>query len=164
MAHAARASVGASFAVKLPGYGPLQGPESALQSAARARPRSHDGSSEASGEPRRAGVAIPWHEPEPRIGPSPGDVLALTEMQRALSSKGGRASHVHGRAHEFTPDEAWVAGRKGGAAIRARPDIIRAGEPRDPADPRADGHPPNGGFHTANRPLLRPDDSRGHDS
>jgi len=47
------------------------------------------------------------------------------EKQREIASKGGKAAHQKGTAHEFTSDEARVAGRKGGAASRAR----RASEP-----------------------------------
>jgi uncharacterized protein len=36
--------------------------------------------------------------------------------QRMIASKGGRAAHRTGRAHEFTPEEAREAGRKGGKA------------------------------------------------
>ncbi len=35
---------------------------------------------------------------------------------RALASRGGKAAHEQGTAHEFTPDEARAAGRKGGLA------------------------------------------------
>jgi uncharacterized protein len=38
------------------------------------------------------------------------------EKQRAIASKGGKAAHAKGTAHEFTPDEARSAGRKGGEA------------------------------------------------
>ena len=34
-----------------------------------------------------------------------------------LASKGGRAAHEKGTAHEFTSDEARVAGRKGGERV-----------------------------------------------
>ncbi len=37
--------------------------------------------------------------------------------QREIASKGGRAAHAKGTAHEFTADEARVAGRKGGEAV-----------------------------------------------
>jgi uncharacterized protein len=37
--------------------------------------------------------------------------------QREIASKGGRAAHTKGTAHEFTSDEARVAGRKGGEAV-----------------------------------------------
>jgi general stress protein YciG len=36
------------------------------------------------------------------------------EKQREIASKGGRAAHEKGTAHEFTPEEAREAGRKGG--------------------------------------------------
>ena len=39
--------------------------------------------------------------------------------QREIASDGGRAAHVLGTAHQFTPAEAAEAGRKGGLA-RAR--------------------------------------------
>ena len=37
--------------------------------------------------------------------------------QREIASKGGKAAHAKGTAHEWTPDEARVAGRKGGEAV-----------------------------------------------
>jgi general stress protein YciG len=37
--------------------------------------------------------------------------------QREIASKGGKAAHRQGRAHEFTADEARVAGRKGGEIV-----------------------------------------------
>lgn len=39
------------------------------------------------------------------------------EKQREIASEGGRAAHAKGTAHEFTPDEAREAGRKGGEAV-----------------------------------------------
>src|SRR4051812_5105670 len=39
------------------------------------------------------------------------------ERQRQIASEGGRAAHEKGTAHEFTPDEARAAGRKGGEAV-----------------------------------------------
>ena len=38
--------------------------------------------------------------------------------QREIASKGGRAAHEKGTAHEWTPDEARNAGRKGGQISR----------------------------------------------
>jgi general stress protein YciG len=38
------------------------------------------------------------------------------EKQREIASKGGKASHLSGHAHQFTSEEAREAGRKGGAA------------------------------------------------
>ncbi|HSY47311.1 MAG TPA: KGG domain-containing protein [Thermoanaerobaculia bacterium] len=37
--------------------------------------------------------------------------------QREIASKGGRAAHSKGTAHEFTSDEARLAGRKGGESV-----------------------------------------------
>jgi len=42
------------------------------------------------------------------------------DKQREIASKGGRAAHQLGTAHEWTSDEARAAGRKGGAASRQR--------------------------------------------
>ena len=39
------------------------------------------------------------------------------ERQRQIASMGGRAAHESGNAHEFTPEEAREAGRKGGEAV-----------------------------------------------
>ena len=40
------------------------------------------------------------------------------EKQREIASKGGRAAHQKGSAHEWTSDEARSAGRKGGQISR----------------------------------------------
>jgi general stress protein YciG len=42
------------------------------------------------------------------------------DKQRQIASKGGRAAHEMGTAHEWTSHEARAAGRKGGAASRRR--------------------------------------------
>ncbi|APR76333.1 Pyridoxamine 5'-phosphate oxidase [Minicystis rosea] len=39
------------------------------------------------------------------------------EKQRQIASKGGKAAHEKGTAHEFTPEEARQAGKKGGEAV-----------------------------------------------
>src|ERR1700722_11266540 len=39
------------------------------------------------------------------------------EKQREIASKGGKAAHMKGTAHEFTADEARQAGRKGGVTV-----------------------------------------------
>jgi uncharacterized protein len=38
------------------------------------------------------------------------------EKQREIASKGGKAAHEKGTAHEFSSEEAREAGRKGGQA------------------------------------------------
>ena len=40
------------------------------------------------------------------------------EKQREIASKGGRAAHAKGTAHEWSADEAREAGRKGGQVSR----------------------------------------------
>ena len=40
------------------------------------------------------------------------------DKQREIASKGGRAAHEKGTAHEWTADEARSAGRKGGQVSR----------------------------------------------
>jgi len=39
------------------------------------------------------------------------------ERQREIASKGGKAAHAQGRAHEFSPEEARSAGHKGGEVV-----------------------------------------------
>lgn len=39
-------------------------------------------------------------------------------QQRAIASKGGRAAHAKGKAHQWTSAEAQAAGRKGGRIAR----------------------------------------------
>lgn len=40
--------------------------------------------------------------------------------QREIASKGGKAAHKSGNAHQFTPEEAREAGRRGGEARKAK--------------------------------------------
>ena len=47
---------------------------------------------------------------------------------KAIASKGGRAAHAAGTAHQFNSDEARVAGKKGGIA----PHVRRGGVRRRP--------------------------------
>ena len=50
------------------------------------------------------------------------------EKQRQIARKGGKAAHEKGTAHEFTPEEAREAGRKGGEAVsRDREHMSRIG-------------------------------------
>ncbi len=39
------------------------------------------------------------------------------EKQREIASKGGKAAHERGSAHEFTSEEAREAGRRGGQSV-----------------------------------------------
>ena len=68
------------------------------------------------------------------------------EKQREIASKGGRAAHEKGTAHEWTADEARNAGRKGGQVSRGGrgrlivpPDAPQASvSPDNPAENRAE--------------------------
>lgn len=57
------------------------------------------------------------------------------EKQREIASKGGRAAHNKGTAHEWTSDEARTAGRKGGQVSRGGRG--RLSEPMGVAEPGA---------------------------
>jgi hypothetical protein len=55
------------------------------------------------------------------------------EKQREIASKGGRAAHEKGTAHEWTADEARNAGRKGGQVSRGgRGRLVAAPEAQPP--------------------------------
>ena len=43
------------------------------------------------------------------------------EKQKLIASKGGKAAHAKGRAHEWSVEEAREAGRKGGSASHRPP-------------------------------------------
>jgi general stress protein YciG len=50
--------------------------------------------------------------------------------QREIASKGGKAAHAKGTAHEWTSEEAREAGRKGGmASHRRRKQMVDEGTP-----------------------------------
>jgi general stress protein YciG len=72
------------------------------------------------------------------------------EKQREIASKGGRAAHAKGTAHEFDSGEAREAGRKGGMAVSRNRDHMaaigrRGGEARGQARGRAANQPNSGG-------------------
>lgn len=50
------------------------------------------------------------------------------EKQREIASKGGRAAHAKGTAHEWSSDEARQAGRKGGMVSRGGRGKLPSGE------------------------------------
>ena len=58
-----------------------------------------------------------------------------------IASKGGKAAHAAGTAHQFSSDEARNAGRKGGVA----PHVRRGRGPRNPnVSPPKSGEPKEG--------------------
>lgn len=50
------------------------------------------------------------------------------DKQRQIASKGGKAAHAKGTAHEWTSDEARAAGRKGGESRGSRPQTQETSE------------------------------------
>ena len=58
--------------------------------------------------------------------------------QREIASKGGKAAHQKGTAHEWTSEEARDAGRKGGLAShkRRREQILASGNSTAASDDR----------------------------
>jgi general stress protein YciG len=65
------------------------------------------------------------------------------EKQREIASKGGRAAHQKGTAHEWTSEEARNAGRKGGQISRGGRG--RLSEEPMSQGPQAEGLPETGG-------------------
>ena len=65
------------------------------------------------------------------------------EKQREIASKGGRAAHQKGTAHEWTSEEARSAGRKGGQISRGGRGRLVEGPTAGP--PVTSGRPPIGG-------------------
>ena len=68
------------------------------------------------------------------------------EKQREIASKGGRAAHEKGTAHEWTADEARNAGRKGGQVSRGgRGRLVVASDTTPAPQPADDGGVANRG-------------------
>ena len=64
------------------------------------------------------------------------------EKQREIASKGGRAAHQKGTAHEWTSEEARSAGRKGGQISRGgRGRLVEDGAPGAAQIPETAGAP-----------------------
>src|SRR5690348_17615182 len=68
--------------------------------------------------------------------------------QREIASKGGKAAHAKGTAHEFDSDEARNAGRKGGQAVSRNREHMamigrRGGEARGHSRTRTPGQQAN---------------------
>jgi uncharacterized protein len=61
--------------------------------------------------------------------------------QREIASKGGKAAHQKGTAHEWTSEEAREAGRKGGMASHRRKQEQQTPESGNAAEPIVDSNP-----------------------
>ena len=81
-------------------------------------------------------------EPAKEETPKPRRPRGFAAMDRSkvseIASKGGKAAHAAGTAHQFTSDEARAAGRKGGVA----PHVRRGRGPRQtsPQSPPSSGN------------------------
>jgi general stress protein YciG len=62
------------------------------------------------------------------------------EKQREIASKGGRAAHEKGTAHEWSADEARSAGRKGGQVSRGGRGRLISPVAPEPQVPETDGN------------------------
>ena len=72
--------------------------------------------------------------------------------QREIASKGGKAAHQKGTAHEWTSEEAREAGRKGGMASHRR-----RKEMQDPGTPDTQGtSAPDSGEHMGSDNRFEP--------
>ena len=80
------------------------------------------------------------------------------ERQREIASKGGKAAHEKGTAHEFTSEEARDAGRKGGQTVsqdrQHMADIGRAG-----GKARSENRSPNSNFSSGSSSSMTDDDT-----
>ena|GEM_PF-765073 len=62
----------------------------------------------------------PHTEGEPKVKRPRGFAAMDRKLVSEIARKGGKAAHSAGTAHEFTSEEARVAGRKGGRATHAK--------------------------------------------
>jgi uncharacterized protein len=58
------------------------------------------------------------------------------KLAKEIARKGGMAAHSAGTAHEFTPEQARIAGRKGGLAAQKKRLQVSEDRQRDPHPPR----------------------------
>ncbi len=76
-----------------------------------------------------------------------GFAIMSPETQREIARRGGQAAHRKGTAHEFTREEARVAGQRGGRVVSAdRLHMSRIGQ--------------RGGLTATRTRRLRPTDAR----
>ena len=62
-------------------------------------------------------VSIFWRE----VSNMPRGFASMSkDKQREIASRGGKAAHAKGTAHEFTSEEARIAGKKGGQMRQAK--------------------------------------------
>jgi general stress protein YciG len=98
-------------------------------------------SSESSESPK-SDASAPTESREPQKPRRPRGFAAMDRSKVSeIASKGGKAAHAAGTAHQFSSDEARNAGRKGGVA----PHVRRGRGPRNPnVAPPKSGEPKEG--------------------
>jgi general stress protein YciG len=118
-------------------------------------PHSSSGGSNTTGQPHTQhseGSELQPDRPPPPQGEAgegkPKRPRGFAAMDRKLVSeiarKGGKAAHSAGTAHEFTSEEARVAGRKGGRATHAKRRKLveeQTGKPESPAQEEKQSEP-----------------------
>lgn len=73
-------------------------------------------------------------EQEPEQRPRRRGFAAMDrDRVREIASRGGRAAHAAGTAHQFSSDEARIAGKKGGEAPHVRRGGVRRRPQSEPA-------------------------------
>src|SRR6188472_1843530 len=82
------------------------------------------------------------------------------EKQKEIASKGGRAAHAKGTAHEFDSGEAREAGRKGGVAVSRNREHMaaigrRGGEARGHSRARSAAQTNTGGAEPASSGAMQ---------
>ena len=96
-------------------------------------PTNQPQTAESSDEPKPTTVSESLPKPRRPRGFAAMDRSKVSE----IASKGGKAAHAAGTAHQFTSDEARAAGKKGGVA----PHVRRGRGPRQSATvPTAEPH------------------------
>jgi general stress protein YciG len=118
-----------------PGGGPSSGRgEHGHPGGPHEKPAAHHGAGEhekpaGAGEtPSRTTATVEGSE-QPRKKQRRGFAAMDPEKQRAIASKGGKASHAAGTGHEWDSESAREAGRKGGQASRGGRGKLRSETP-----------------------------------
>src|SRR5208282_1941564 len=76
----------------------------------------------------------PAEEGEQRAKRPRGFAAMDRKLVSEIARKGGKAAHSAGTAHEFTSEEARVAGRKGGRATHAKRRKVGENQPDKPQE------------------------------
>jgi general stress protein YciG len=74
--------------------------------------------------PTSRDVAVAWRCFDPGM-PKRGFAALDPEKQKEIARLGGKAAHAQGKAHEFTSEEARVAGKKGGETVSRNSEHMR---------------------------------------